>query len=127
MSLYPQNHYGQPYAAHFNQPGIPYQYQQSLPPPPPPVYHMDPNTFRRDYSLRLAELTINSRPIIQNLSMLAQDFSRFAEIVAQCIEAHIRRVSLPNLQGRCSRTWNRSCCYRSVRRKRHVPSSSSLA
>lgn len=27
--------------------------------------------------------------------MLAQDYSRFAEIVAQCLEAHIRRVSSP--------------------------------
>jgi pre-mRNA cleavage complex 2 protein Pcf11 len=44
--------------------------------------------------MRLAELTINSRPIIQHLSLLAQDFTRFAEIVVQCIEAHIRRVSL---------------------------------
>ena len=90
MSLYPQNHYGQPYATHFTQPGIGYPFQQ---PPAPPIYHMDPHTFRRDYSLRLADLTINSRPIIQNLSMFAQEYTRFAEIVAQCIEAHIRRVS----------------------------------
>jgi len=41
---------------------------------------------------RLSELTFNSRPMIQHLSMLAQDSSRFADIVAQCIEGHIRRV-----------------------------------
>lgn len=98
MSLYPQNHYGQAsYTSAFSQPlaHSGYQYQYQFPPvPPPPVYHVDPITFRRDYTNRLAELTINSRPIIQNLSMLAQDYSRFAEIVAQCLEAHIRRVSL---------------------------------
>ena len=88
MSLYPQNHYGQPYG--YAQPVVGYPYSQA---PPPPVFLLDPNTFRRDYSLRLADLTINSRPIIQNLSMLAQEYSRFADIVAQCIEAHIRRVS----------------------------------
>src|ERR1700722_14020601 len=68
--------------------GYPYQ-----PAPPIPVYHLDPNAFRRDYSARLAELTVNSRPIIQNLSMFAQEYSRWAEIVSQCVEAHIRRVS----------------------------------
>src|ERR1700722_20740874 len=89
MSLYSQSPlYAQPYTASYTQPGVGYQYTQ-----PPPMYHLDPNTFRRDYSQRLAELTINSRPIIQNLSMFAQEFSRWAEIVSQCVEAHIRRVS----------------------------------
>ncbi|KAF8897640.1 hypothetical protein BD779DRAFT_1491908 [Infundibulicybe gibba] len=100
MSLYSQNYYGQQsYASpSFPQPpmhgGYQYQYQQPPPPPPAPapVFHVDPMTFRRDYTTRLAELTVNSRPIIQNLSMLAQEYSRFAEIVAQCLEAHIRRV-----------------------------------
>jgi len=92
MSLYSQSPlYAQPYTASYTQPGVGYHYTQST--LPPPMYHLDPNTFRRDYSQRLAELTINSRPIIQNLSMYAQEFTRFAEIVAQCIEAHIRRVS----------------------------------
>ncbi|KAJ6598953.1 hypothetical protein DFH09DRAFT_1243449 [Mycena vulgaris] len=68
------------------------QQQQPPPPPPAPVYHPDPVSFRRDYSNQLAELKVNSRPIIQNLSMIAQEFSRFADIVAQCLETHIRRV-----------------------------------
>lgn len=97
MSVYSQSHYGHPsYTSTFTQPPAPggYQYHYQYPTaPPPPVYLVDPITFRRDYSTRLAELTVNSRPIIQNLSMLAQDYSRFAEIVAQCLEAHIRRVS----------------------------------
>ncbi|CAL1700836.1 unnamed protein product [Somion occarium] len=41
---------------------------------------------------RLAELTVNSRPIIHNLSIIAQEYSRYAEVVAQCIESHVRRV-----------------------------------
>ncbi|KAF5390584.1 hypothetical protein D9757_002694 [Collybiopsis confluens] len=56
------------------------------------IYQMDPATFRREYSNRLAELTVNSRPLIQNLSMMAHEYSRFADIVAQCLEAHIRKV-----------------------------------
>ena len=58
---------------------------------------VDPNTFRRDYTMRLAELTVNSRPIIQNLSMVAQEYSRWADVVVQCIENHIRQVSGPFL------------------------------
>ncbi|KAG6873743.1 hypothetical protein C0995_011562 [Termitomyces sp. Mi166 len=95
MSLYSQSHYGQPVYPHYPPPahhGYSYQYHQ-LPPqiPPAPVY-LDPASFRREYTARLAELTVNSRPIIQNLSMLAQEYSRYPEIVAQCLEAHIRRV-----------------------------------
>jgi len=110
MSLYSQSPlYAQPYTASYTQPGVGYQYTQ-----PPPMYHLDPNTFRRDYSQRLAELTINSRPIIQNLSMFAQEFTRFAEIVAQCIEAHIRRVSAVRFTSlyyhRCPRVICRVLC-----------------
>ncbi|KAF8138431.1 hypothetical protein EV363DRAFT_1313919 [Boletus edulis] len=68
-----------------------YSYQQP-PLPAPPIYHVDPNSFRRDFAARLAELTINSRPIIQTLSMFAQEYSRWADVVAQCIDSHIRRV-----------------------------------
>lgn len=94
--MYSQPHmYGQvAYAPppSYHQPGSSaYPYQQP-PPPPAPVYFVDPNSFRRDYATRLAELTINSRPIIQTLSMIAQEYSKWAEIVAQCLEAHIRRV-----------------------------------
>ncbi|KAH9844237.1 uncharacterized protein C8Q71DRAFT_731856 [Rhodofomes roseus] len=97
MSLYPQPQsqgYG---AAAFPPPGYgqPSMYAPpafSYAPPAQPVYHVDPTSFRRDYSTRLAELTVNSRPIIQNLSMVAQDYTRFADIVVQCIESHIRRV-----------------------------------
>ncbi|KAJ7228562.1 hypothetical protein GGX14DRAFT_413709 [Mycena pura] len=94
--MYSQQQYGvQPFphqqAPYFHQ--QPPYYQQPPPPPPPvAVYQPDPVSFRRDYTNHLAELKVNSRPIIQNLSMIAQEFSRFADIVAQCIESHIRRV-----------------------------------
>lgn len=97
MSLYSQSQYGQPAYSHYQSPahhGYPYQYHQ-LPTQilPAPVY-LDPASFRREYTTRLTELTVNSRPIIQSLSMLAQEYSRYPEVVAQCLEAHIRRVSL---------------------------------
>lgn len=104
MSMYAhqQQAYGQvPYSAQAYGQRAPYppQHQQAYPPAhyappqPQPVYHADPNSFRKDYSARLAELTVNSRPIIQGLSMMAQEYSRWADIVGQCIDAHIRRVS----------------------------------
>ncbi|KAG6854830.1 hypothetical protein C0991_012020 [Blastosporella zonata] len=95
MSLYSQSHYGQPAYSHYPpaaQNGYPYQYQQAPPPMPPAPVYLDPASFRREYTARLAELNVNSRPIIQNLSMLAQEYSRYPEIVAQCLESHIRRV-----------------------------------
>ncbi len=54
---------------------------------------MEPNTFRHEFAARLRDLQVNSRPIIQNLSMLAHDYTRYAHIVAQCLESHIREVS----------------------------------
>lgn len=73
------------------------QHFQQYPPPgsqvlQPPPYNPDPNTFRRDYMQYLQELTFNSRPVIQNLSSLAHDLARYADIVVSCIETHIRRV-----------------------------------
>lgn len=83
------------YPHHPSYPGPP----PSAPPPPPQApsgfsnpAHMGPDEFRQFYASHLATLTFNSRPIIQNLSLMAQDFQRWASIVAQCLEAHIRRV-----------------------------------
>lgn len=84
---YPPQGYGAPVPP-------PNAYYAAPPPAPQPVYqHFDPNTFRRDYSTRLSNLTVNSRPIIQSLSIIAQEYTRFADAVVQCIEQHIRRVS----------------------------------
>lgn len=99
MSLYSQNVYGQPpYGGpSYSSPpptGVYHHYSQPIPQgPSPTAYQVDCDSFRRDFSSRLSELTFNSRPIIQQLSMLAQDGARFAGIVAQCLETHIRRVS----------------------------------
>ncbi|KIY49318.1 hypothetical protein FISHEDRAFT_31535, partial [Fistulina hepatica ATCC 64428] len=46
----------------------------------------------REFSARLTQLTVNSRPLIQDLSFLAQDYAEFADIVVNCLEGHIRRV-----------------------------------
>ncbi|KAG7096775.1 hypothetical protein E1B28_004185 [Marasmius oreades] len=101
MSLYPQPpqpYYNQqPYGASSSYAQQPapnnfHNFHYPPPVPPPPVYYVDPATLRRDFSQRLSELTVNSRPIIQSLSMFAHDYVRFAEIIAQCLEAHIRRV-----------------------------------
>jgi pre-mRNA cleavage complex 2 protein Pcf11 len=88
MSMYPQQQA-------FSQPTFP----QGYPPQPPSyslpsssIYPVDPGSFRCDYTARLAGLTDNSRVIIQALSMYAHDFSRWGDVVTQCIEAHIRRV-----------------------------------
>ncbi|KAI6047416.1 hypothetical protein EDC04DRAFT_2623243 [Pisolithus marmoratus] len=68
----------------YQQPAGPgYSYHQPPTQPPAPVYHVDPNTFRRDFA---------TRPIIQSLSMYAQEYSRWADVVAQCIHTHIRKV-----------------------------------
>ncbi|KAK0227284.1 hypothetical protein EDD85DRAFT_974755 [Armillaria nabsnona] len=45
------------------------------------------------FTNRLAELSVTSRPIIQGLSILAHGYTHFADIVTQCLENHIRRVS----------------------------------
>lgn len=99
MSLYPQSTaYTQlAYPAQGYGAPVPPPNPYYAPPVPQPVYHIDANMFRRDYMTRLSNLTVNSRPIIQSLSMIAQDYSRFAEVVVQCIEQHLRRVSRPSI------------------------------
>lgn len=72
-------------------------YQQALYYPPPPV---QPTTdvFRRQYADRLRALTFNSRPIIQDLSMLAMaardrnDWDGMQAVVEE-IELAVLRVS----------------------------------
>lgn len=87
--MYAHHHYGYQEPAQY---GSYYPPQAPLLPPPAPVYHPE-ITFKSDYAARLADLTANSRPIIQSLTVIAQDYTQYADIVAECIEAHIRRVS----------------------------------
>ncbi|KAH6915345.1 hypothetical protein BKA70DRAFT_1093916 [Coprinopsis sp. MPI-PUGE-AT-0042] len=99
--------YGQPQAAYGSAHAFPqqssfyanqYQQQQQhqyshIPQPPPAQYHhFDPAAFRKHYMDQLAGLTFNSRAIIENLVMLAQNNSRSADIIVSCIDAHIRKV-----------------------------------
>ncbi|KAL5508043.1 PCF11 [Sanghuangporus vaninii] len=72
--------------AQYAMPAYPYAH------PPFSAQPSDPSSFRRDFAARLSELTMNSRPIIQNLSMMAQSYNRYSDIVADCLQAHIRRV-----------------------------------
>ncbi|KAI0702864.1 hypothetical protein BC835DRAFT_21604 [Cytidiella melzeri] len=98
MSLYSQSQ-------GYTQVGYPHAgpaYPPHQPPPQPAFYgvtqamfYADPTHFRRDYMARLGQLTFNSRPHIQSLSMIAQDYTRYGEIVVQCVEQHIRRASPP--------------------------------
>ena len=88
MSIYPQQAYSQPPFPHAYPPQPP-----SYALPSSSIYPIDPGSFRSDYTARLAGLTDNSRLIIQGLSMYAHDFSRWGDVVTQCIETHIRRVS----------------------------------
>ncbi|KAK0468209.1 uncharacterized protein EV420DRAFT_1503373 [Desarmillaria tabescens] len=97
MSLYQQSYYSQPAypTTAFSPPILGYggpAYPYPSPFPPAPVHHADPVSFRKEFTSRLAELSVNSRPIIQGLSILAHEYTRFADIVAQCLENHIRRV-----------------------------------
>ena len=99
MSLYshPQSGFGNVYPPQQQPP-----YVYNVPPaavfsygqPAYPMHYSDPSSFRREYTAHLSELTMNSRPIIQNLSMMAQNYIRYADVVADCLQAHIRRVSL---------------------------------
>ncbi|EIW82099.1 hypothetical protein CONPUDRAFT_136662 [Coniophora puteana RWD-64-598 SS2] len=92
MSVY-QNSYQASYTGpQYSRPGTSYPQYQQHPPPHLPYYHVDPHSFRREFSARLAELTINSRPLIQNLSRLAQEYMQWADAVGQCLEPHIRKV-----------------------------------
>lgn len=81
-----------------------FHYPPPLPPPPMPMpmlqpqrqqhlFFRDPEHFRSEYMNRLSHLTQNSRPQIQDLSMLAHDHPHFCDIVVDCIATHIRRVS----------------------------------
>ncbi|KAF9646023.1 hypothetical protein BDM02DRAFT_3189210 [Thelephora ganbajun] len=69
--------------------GYPQPVQQPIP------YFSDSIQFRQFYAHKLRGLTENSKPAIHALSMIAQDFVRWADVVVQCIENHIRRIPPP--------------------------------
>lgn len=45
------------------------------------------------YRDQLAELRMNSKPVINLLTMMAEDYIKHAPIVVQVIENHLQRVS----------------------------------
>jgi hypothetical protein len=94
MSVYPPpSHLPQAPYPHHAFPSIPPQYGFPQPVQPPIPYFSDSIQFRQFYAHKLRGLTENSKPAIHALSMIAQDFARWGEVVVQCIENHIRRVS----------------------------------
>lgn len=96
MSVYPPpSHLQQaPYPTHAFPP-LPPQYGFPQPVQQPIPYFSDSIQFRQFYAHKLRGLTENSKPAIHALSMIAQDFVRWADVVVQCIENHIRRVPPP--------------------------------
>lgn len=45
-----------------------------------------------EYSSALADLNINSKPLINMLTMLAEENSAYAPIIVQCIERQLHKV-----------------------------------
>lgn len=50
------------------------------------------DAIREDYLYSLKELTFNSRPIITNLTIIAQENVNHAQVIAKAIEEHISKV-----------------------------------
>ena len=74
-------------------PSIPPQYRFIQPIQQPIPYFSDSLQFHQFYAHMLCDLRENSGQAIHVLSMIAQEFTRWANVVTQCIENHIRRVS----------------------------------
>lgn len=72
------------------------------PPPPVPQQHVQVDPFRSYYADRLRQLTFNSRPLIQELSIMAMqqrdrnDWNAMGAVVEE-IEAAVLRVCVNNI------------------------------
>jgi len=55
-----------------------------------------------DFRSSLADLTFNSKPLINMLTMLAEENAQYAEQIVRVIEEHIRQVSEKNTIVLCS-------------------------
>lgn len=47
-----------------------------------------------EYTSSLADLTINSKPLINMLTMLAEDYIEHAAIIVQVVEQHLQKVNV---------------------------------
>lgn len=56
----------------------------------------DIETIRRNYKAALSELTFNSKPIITNLTIMAQENKPAASVIVREIESQLRNVSTPS-------------------------------
>lgn len=62
---------------------------------PGPNLATDANAFAQMFKSHLASLTFNSKPIITNVTIIAQDYvQHMAVVVVQCLEEHILSVSV---------------------------------
>ena len=82
---------------HLTFPSIPLQYATAQPTVPQPVqqhipYFSDSIQSRRFYAHKLRP-TVDSKPTIHTLLMVAQDFARWGDMAGRCIGNHIWRVS----------------------------------
>ena len=53
---------------------------------------MGDNVAIDDYKSSLADLTFNSKPLINMLTMLAEENVQYAPLIVQAIENHIQQV-----------------------------------
>lgn len=105
QSSYPSTSYGQysGYPSSSAAAAPPPQYYggySSSPPPPPAPYRPPPPSsqdvaiFRSWFAQQLAALVENNRAVIHRLAYIAREHvDRFAPIISECLEQHIRRVS----------------------------------
>lgn len=58
-----------------------------------PLAQEELEEIKQDYLDSLQDLTINSRPLIRDLTMIAQETLYAAQYIVKAIEEHINRVS----------------------------------
>lgn len=64
----------------------------------PPLLSFD--ALRREYRSALSELTFNSKPIITQLTIMAQENAHASRVITQVLEEHIRSVGSLSSCGR---------------------------